>query len=628
MAADTPRRAAAAAATAAAAAAKHCGAVCGSARSGGTDVGVVSRSACIPRGALSTEEMFNEASAFARDALEARGDVGGFVAADSQSPRRRSFVVSRAGGIFLTGATGLLGGALAREILRVARPNATLFCLARAEDDAAASTRVSEALADPDSGVVDPRVRAIAGDASERHFGLPRETYARLASEIDLVVHAAGSVHALAPYASMRSSNATPAREAARLAATRPGEIGLAHVSSSAVLPPVGARGDAQRPAGAAEETDAAWASRRPEFARFGFARFGSTSETGTREITTFGWGERETSGVDALAALASSGGYDTAEAHGGTYQAYAQAKWVAETVVWTAARDAGVPAVVIRPGHVAPRSDDGKGWRRDATMALATATAATGATVAQTGWWRLWWTPVDVVARAVVAAANASESFRTGAPQPRVDPVDPVDAARLVREIRIAARRRSEEEDEERRCGIDPPRGRTDEETRTAIDPPRGQTDEERRTRSIHPEDERTTTRRRGWWTGWRRFERRFARRFDAMATRPIRFCFVFRRRRRRWWRRRSSRRRGWRRPRTLRARMDATETRRALGPIVDACEEREKAFDHTGVRARRRGVLRLHAPSPRGHTARGRRPSRRGRPLHPKLASSCGLV
>ena len=34
---------------------------------------------------------------------------------------------------------------------------------------------------------------------------------------------------------------------------------------------------------------------------------------------------------MDALATLASSGGYDTVEAHGGTYQAYAQAKWVAD---------------------------------------------------------------------------------------------------------------------------------------------------------------------------------------------------------------------------------------------------------------------------------------------------------
>ena len=487
MAADTPRRMAAAAAAAAdghgggtgrAGGTGGVGGEFGSALSDQTGSGVVSRSegdVIIPRGALSTEEMFAEAAAFARDALSdaiprlvssdpgrtpstTPSTVGGTLSrtpgapADPPGPRPgpgpgpgpRSFVVSRAGGIFLTGATGLLGGALAREILRVARPDATLFCLTRAEDDAAASTRVFRALADPESGVVDPRVRAVAGDASERRFGLSPETYARLASEIDLVVHAAGTVHALAPYASMRSSNATPATEATRLAATRPGQIGLAHVSSSAVLPPVGARGDARNPAGAAEETDAAWASRRPEFARVGSGSgsTGSSGGTGTGIRTgTPGWGERETSGVDALASLASSGGYDTAEAHGGTYQAYAQAKWVAETVVWTAARDAGVPAVVIRPGNVAPRSSDGEGWRRDATMALAIAAAATGANIAQTGWWRLWWTPADVVARAVVAAANAPESFRTGIAA-HVDPVDPVDAGILIREIQIAARR------------------------------------------------------------------------------------------------------------------------------------------------------------------------------------------
>ena len=541
MAADTPRRAAAAAA------AKHRGAACGSARSGGTDVGVVSRSACIPRGALSTEEMFDEASAFARDVLEARGDVGGFVAEDLSIPATSVVVLARR---YFRPRDGSSRRRVGARILRVARPDATLFCLARAEDDAAASTRVSEALADPDSGVVDPRARH-RRDASERHFGL-RETYARLASEIDLVVHGGertrGAVRAPCARRTRRRRGRRlgwPRRDRAKSDRARLVQRRLTSRRRS---------GRRAKSAGAAEETDAAWASRRPEFARFGSTSgtsghrdIGSTS----REITTFGWGERETSGVDALAALASSGGYDTAEAHGGTYQAYAQAKWVAETVVWTAARDAGVPAVVIRPGNVAPRSDDGKGWRRDATMALAAATAATGATVAQTGWWRLWWTPVDVVARAVVAAANASESFRTGIAH-HVDPVDPVDAARLVREIRIAARRRSEEEDEDRRTAIDPPRGRTDDDaTSRVVD-----------------------------GVASLRETLREALRRDGDASDPLLFRLP---------------------PATAAVveatleaasglegalglcerRMDATETRRALGPIVDACEEREKAFE-----------------------------------------------
>ena len=597
MAADTPRRAAAAAA--AAAAAKHRGAACGS-LAPAEPTSASSRGRRVSRAARSRRRRCSTRRPPSRGTSSRRAVTSADSSPRIPNPRDVDRSSSRAGGIFLTGATGLLGGALAREILRVARPDATLFCLARAEDDAAASTRVSEALADPDSGRRRPSVRAIAGTPPNVISDSP-ETYARLASEIDLVVHAAGSVHALAPYASMRSSNATPAREAARLAATRPGEIGLAHVSSSAVLPPVGARGDA-RSAGAAEETDAAWASRRPEFARFGSTSgtsghrdIGSTS----REITTFGWGERNVrsgrvGGVGVLGRVRHRGsarrdvpGVRAGEVGGGDGGLDSRARRRR-----TRRRDSTGKrrAAIRRRKRMATRRDDGarggdggdgSDRRADGMVAIM----------------------VDPGGRRRARRRRGGERVRvvSDGNRPPRRPRDPVDAARLVREIRIAARRRSEEEDEDRRTAIDPPRGRTDDDaTSRVVD-----------------------------GVASLRETLREALRRDGDASDPLLFRLP---------------------PATAAVveatleaasglegalglcerRMDATETRRALGPIVDACEEREKAFREI-IRAYARAPPRrpsiTRAIAARAHGERAATVSA-GTTLHPKLASSYGLV
>ena len=80
----------------------------------------------------------------------------------------------------------------------------------------------------------------------------------------------------------------------------------------------------------------------------------------GKGEGGTF-WSERATSGGEPLAALASAGGYDTARVHGGTWQGYSQAKWVAEMLVWAAAKSGGRARLRPPPGeHRAVRGD----WR------------------------------------------------------------------------------------------------------------------------------------------------------------------------------------------------------------------------------------------------------------------------
>ena len=345
--------------------------------------------------------------------------------------------IRSAKGVLLTGATGLLGRRLMTELLARMRDDAELICLVRGADDDVAAARLASTL----SSVLDPRVRVVAGDAAVPRLGLSSRAYAQLASSVDVIVHAAGVVSAVAPYASAAFGNVAPAREMIRLALTRPGRIAVHHVSSSAALPPLGT------PAAAEEKYF---------YGVSGNAKGVGEDGDGKGEGATF-WSERATSGGEPLAALASAGGYDTARVHGGTWQGYSQAKWVAEMLVWAAAKSGGVPVCVHRPGNIGPCAVTGEGCETDATLALAWATCAgaerTGkqsevdfasrSTLGGVGTtWRLWWTPADVVARAVAVVAGMTGDA-WGNRALHIDPSDPPPASALLN--RAWARMRSD---------------------------------------------------------------------------------------------------------------------------------------------------------------------------------------
>ena len=368
-------------------------------------------------GALTTAGMFAEAAREAKEIgvgmWDARGvwnpletsgsdERGGKVAKGVKPSSNTVLSLRRASGVFLTGATGLLGRCLMHEILARIAPDAVLFCLVRGASAEVAHARLEEK-AFP-SKTLDSRVRVIAGDAAHRKFGLSDEEHASLAASIDVVVHSAGVVSAAAPYASMASGNVAPTREVLRMACARPGAIAVHHVSSSAVLPPLGTP--------AAEVADSC----------------------GT-------WSESATGGGQALASLAAAGGYDTAEVHGGTWQGYAQAKWVTEMLVWATAESARVPVCVYRPGNIGPRSFDGVGCEGDGTMALALATCAGGWTsdmrIGER--WRLWWTPADAVARAIATVAAIEREGDVWANRAfHVDPVKPLPASALMNRMKV----------------------------------------------------------------------------------------------------------------------------------------------------------------------------------------------
>ncbi|MEU6284186.1 thioester reductase domain-containing protein [Streptomyces sp. NPDC047028] len=142
--------------------------------------------------------------------------------------------------VLLTGATGFLGSHMLLDLLR--HSDAHVYCLVRADDEAAAATRLGEQLRSyrlPWSGEVRRRITVLPGDIRRPRLGLDEERWLTLAHELDSVVGVAAAVDFLRGYHSLRGSNVLGALTLAELAVTgRPKP--LHHISSIAVFNEVG----------------------------------------------------------------------------------------------------------------------------------------------------------------------------------------------------------------------------------------------------------------------------------------------------------------------------------------------------------------------------------------------------
>lgn len=132
--------------------------------------------------------------------------------------------------ILLTGATGFVGAFLLAALLR--QTTATVHCLVRAANDAAAEQRLHTALTR--FGLVnDPhRVVAVPADLSLPSLGVASHRLERLAVQADTIVHCGASVTAMRGYRHLRATNVHGTRELLRLAAEC--DIRVFHYISSA----------------------------------------------------------------------------------------------------------------------------------------------------------------------------------------------------------------------------------------------------------------------------------------------------------------------------------------------------------------------------------------------------------
>ncbi|MFI9400871.1 amino acid adenylation domain-containing protein [Nocardia sp. NPDC052316] len=121
--------------------------------------------------------------------------------------------------ILLTGATGFLGAFLLAALLE--RTDYQVYCLVRADDDAAARRRIEACCAR--YGLDAPtanRVTAIAGDLALPRLALSPTRYQQLADTVDVIVHNGARVHHFEPYAQLRPANVEGTERILRLAAT------------------------------------------------------------------------------------------------------------------------------------------------------------------------------------------------------------------------------------------------------------------------------------------------------------------------------------------------------------------------------------------------------------------------
>ncbi|OLP02542.1 oxidoreductase [Mycolicibacterium porcinum] len=130
--------------------------------------------------------------------------------------------------VLLTGATGFLGRYLALEWLeRMDLVDGKVIALVRAKSDAEARARLDATFDVGDAKLLAhyqdlaaDHLEVIAGDKGEADLGLDRDTWQRLADDVDLIVDPAALVNHVLPYSQMFDANALGTAELIRIALT------------------------------------------------------------------------------------------------------------------------------------------------------------------------------------------------------------------------------------------------------------------------------------------------------------------------------------------------------------------------------------------------------------------------
>ncbi|TDC71422.1 thioester reductase domain-containing protein, partial [Streptomyces hainanensis] len=130
--------------------------------------------------------------------------------------------------VLLTGASGYLGRFLCLEWLEhLASTGGRLICVVRGKDAAAARRRLVDAFGSGDAELARKfetlaaaRLEVVAGDIAEPRLGLDDGTWARLADDVDLIVHSGALVNHVLPYPHLFEANVVGTAELIQLALT------------------------------------------------------------------------------------------------------------------------------------------------------------------------------------------------------------------------------------------------------------------------------------------------------------------------------------------------------------------------------------------------------------------------
>jgi thioester reductase-like protein len=252
--------------------------------------------------------------------------------------------------VFVTGATGFLGAFLLRQLIDTTPAHVSLVCLVRTKNDGSPLDRIRENLGYYglwDSGV-DQRVVALNGDLTRPQLGLGDQEWDTLATSVSMIFHCASLVNYVYPYEVIKPHTVDGTQEILRLASLTTIKP-VFYVSTNGIFP--------------------------------------------TEQGGTFA----ENPHIDTYAEHLTSG--------------YAQAKWVAEKLVWEAV-DQGLPACVLRPGNIGHHSATGAANPNDFQVMIMNACARTRL-APQVDDWHFEMTPVDYLSQTIVHLASQPDHFK-----------------------------------------------------------------------------------------------------------------------------------------------------------------------------------------------------------------------
>lgn len=223
--------------------------------------------------------------------------------------------------VLVTGVTGFLGAFILSDLLtNRANKVAKVYAHVRARDPAAALDRLREGGKGRgiwnEEWVSSGRLEAVVGDLeSPQRLGMSEEVYARVADEVDDVLHNGALVHWVYPYSKLRAANVGSTICAIKLCNTGKKQKTLTFISSTAAI-----------------DSDH-------------YIRLSDSIIHAKPESTT-----AVAAGAAPLAGVPET---DDLEANvRGLNSGYGQTKWVAEKLIMIAA-SRGLKASIVRPGYV-----------------------------------------------------------------------------------------------------------------------------------------------------------------------------------------------------------------------------------------------------------------------------------
>ena len=146
--------------------------------------------------------------------------------------------------IFLTGATGFVGGFILRELLKPERGVKKVICLVRASSPEDGADRIKKQMMHHDlctskewETTMLPRVSVLPGDLGKPNLGLSAAILADLADTVDVIINNGALVNVSKGYSTMRSANVDAVHTMLKLCAEGSALTAMHQISTVGTLP-------------------------------------------------------------------------------------------------------------------------------------------------------------------------------------------------------------------------------------------------------------------------------------------------------------------------------------------------------------------------------------------------------